>query len=316
MKKLALLLSMALLAACGGGGSSGTQSNSGYQAGGPTGTLAVTIKETAKTAPEVTTAQKTMRRIVVTNPLIKNSDGKVVQFFFADYDVATLPAPVITIPNIPVATGYTAEVIDFVQETTSYSSYSSTIRRFVGYTTNHTPFYRYTTFIRPGTSSTAKPFRIIKYHGVAFDMPASGSAGVTLIPAPITVNLALEKTFRGGMPSNANISYNNLSTLYTIKVVPPALSPVNTSTWFLKGGYVNSATTLATKSPTTIYGATSADLVGPAAYDPSNAFYTAYYSLGEFGAKEAFIKSGESSFDFLLTSAVLPSTLHTRTNSF
>lgn len=316
MKKMALLLSLALLAACGGGGTSGSNANTPvYQAGGPTGVLAVNIKETNKQAPTVSTTTKTMRRIVVTNPLIKNSAGKIVQFAFADYDKAVGPGGGISIANIPVANGYTVEMIDFEVPTKTFSSYSSisaTFRRYSG----ATPLYDFTTDVIPASSTLIKPYKVVKYASATFDMPAAGISSVTLTPADPPISLALATTFHGGIPSNANLSFNNLSTLYKIKVNQPAISPISTTNWNLKGGYINSLATILAAPATGISGVTSANLVGPAAYDSNNAFYTHYYSVGEFYLKDTLVLGAEIPSNFVITSPVLDSTLFTKTANF
>jgi hypothetical protein len=312
MKKLALLLSLALLAACGGGGTSGSNANTpAYQAGGPTGSLTVTMpKESSKGIQPVNTSTETKRRAIVTNPAIKNSAGQVVQFTIPDF----APTDKFTIPNIPVGKGYTVEVIDYTRTTTVFGSYTAVYQTFDRYSSG-VPIYRDNDQIIPASSRVAKPMMVTKYGSATFEMTNAGATvDLSSFGPPAAVTLTVAPTYAGKIPSRDNLAtYHNLSTMYKITANPTAVC--NTK-WQLRQAYayVNISSATFAGTATQVNGTTTPTLIGPAAYNENNVLQTKYRSIGDFYLKDSLILPNERYSDFLISSGrnVLASDLYTR----
>lgn len=311
MKKMALLLSLALLAACGGGGTSGSNANTpAYQAGGPTGSLTVTMpKESSKTFQSISTSTTTKRRAIVTNPAIKNSAGQVVQFTIPDF----APTSTFTIPNIPVGKGYTIEVIDYTQNATVFGSYTAVFQTFDRYSSG-VPIYRNGYQPIPGSSRVAKPMMVTKYGSATFEMTNTGATvDLSSFAAIAASTLAVTPTYGGKIPSRDNLAtYHNLSTMYKITADPKG--PCNTK-WRLRQAYayVNISSAAFAGTATQVNGTTTQTLIGPAAYNENNVLQTRYRSIGDFYLKDSLVLPNESYTDFLIsTNSFLESGLYTR----
>jgi len=121
MKKLALLLGTALLAACGGGGGTGVPT-----AGNGSGDVVVVINETKQTMKTYTSAatidKNKWGRVVVTNPNLDDpSTGRVFKKYY-DYRLDNKPALNF---SLPYATGYVFEYLEY-NATSGFKTYSTT----------------------------------------------------------------------------------------------------------------------------------------------------------------------------------------------
>lgn len=126
MKKLALLLVMGLLVACGGGGGSGTTASGTPTSVKETGTVTVTIDEPKQTGKlynyTSTTTNNIWRRVVVTNPSL-NVGSRIFKQY---YDYRKDTPPDLTF-SIPYASGYTFEFLEYSSTPSSgFKQYSTT----------------------------------------------------------------------------------------------------------------------------------------------------------------------------------------------
>lgn len=201
MKKLALLLSLALLAACGGGGG-GTTSSQGVS--GQTSSLTVNIVEPAKrTSPIVTPATTNMRRIIITNPSVPALQG--VKWTVPDY-VKGSATPSF---SLPVANGYLIEVLDYDITTTTFSNYSVGTRNILA------------------TSTTATPYTLVNNASANFNITSGANS--------VTITLAAVSNPSVTPPASITGSFDGTTT-YSASATIPA-GPFETAAWSLLGGY-------------------------------------------------------------------------------
>lgn len=339
MKKLALLLSVAILAACGGGGSSSNSlSNSqGGQPGGTSATLSLSFqKSTGKTILNSYSgiSSKTWRRVIVTNPGIVNSAGQMVQFTLPDFDANTGS---IAIDNIPVGPGYRLDIVDYRKDTQVFSAYTAVPAPvFRGYSqTNHvattldpsviptwTRVYTYPpTYNVSRSTNLLKPYKIVGYYGKTFTMLAGGTTLTGIDVQAPQATVSLPTLFHGGIPSSANLSYMNLSTQYKLKVKLSGMNPFDTSKWTLRQAYLfRNITTLGTGTKYNMSGFANLSsvytpiLIGPSPYDAvnNNSFTQTYASIADFNLNGSLLKDSEKSTDFYFKTPYLDSILFTR----
>ncbi len=230
MKKLALLLSVALLAACGGSGSSTTKSTvtsggqdtgSTYAQTGPSRAVTFSLvapKSSSRFAPTVSTSLKRVARIVITNPSLNASNSNIFQRYAEyDYDAAAPPIEF----TLPVANGYLVEGFVYSVNRTSYSSYSSATWNFKqeGYSSAYNIGYRgYSASYRiVGARETLAAQRNILFYGsYLLDIPATGAIGngtIFIDPPGNPNNAFLFTQSPGDVPSEIyKYGFNNMST--------------------------------------------------------------------------------------------------------
>jgi hypothetical protein len=283
MKKLALLLSVALLTACGGGNSTPTGSTSSQAVNGPTSTVTFDIKEPAaktyatRTSTVTTT---TMRRVIVTNPTVPALSG--IKWYAAGGDYkASLTSPGF---SLPVADGYQVEVLDYDVTVTAFSNYSFGARNI------------------PASSETTKPYTLKFYKNQTFN--------VTATPGPVSVVLAAVGT-PTLTPPPANITtVLSGSATFDVSATIPANSAYDT-TWSVSGGYApSSRATISSGTTPTI------TVASPSPVFNNGVRLADYYLAGQFYLKPSLLLAGEMASDFVVTApAAAKSTLNLTSTS-
>jgi hypothetical protein len=297
MKKLALLLSLAVLAACGVGGSktqstTNTSGNS-YAQNGPKASFSLQIVEPKTTAmglPAATVTPENWRRVVITNPSL-NSGTSIFQQHL-DYNKTAAPALNF---NLPVANGYLVEVLDYTKVKTAFGSYTAAIPwvpmnyhsgpkfgQFSGYGT---------LYVHHDSSATiATPYTMVSYGSTNLNLTETGNAGsVTMIPvgaAPVTA-ISGNKTGANVPSSIYRYGYNNLSTAtYAVTANFTGVSPVfNQSGWGLKLS-TDSAAAVDQAGASYVTGSSTARLYGPYAMESD---VVTQYAKGYFYARDTLL---------------------------
>lgn len=120
MKKLALLLALGLLAACGGGGSESTPST-------PVGNvpLTVNIKETQVAKEYTVTSATTRRRVVITNPSLDKPTQAFKKFYDYSTDEAAATISAGLTFTLPETSGYSIEFLEYSVLPGGFKTYSS-----------------------------------------------------------------------------------------------------------------------------------------------------------------------------------------------
>lgn len=266
MKKLALLLSLALLAACGGGGGGTTSSTGSQTQSGPSGSLSVRISEPVAKLYTLTTdgSVQTWRRIVISNPSL-NYQGKYYQVY-KDFDRNNPPALTF---SLPYSTGYLIEVLDYDKPTSVFTTYSA----------NTSPAYVFSRM-----SSAKAPFKPTAYGKANFDFLSGGATTVNItlrtvanrLPT-VTYNSASIPSVISGQTYSASISgaaFVNMSS-----------TPFTTDTWGFKEGLTVAAADVApirnVSGSLTAYG-----LMGPFTL---NNGVDSYYGIGTLYVKNSLL---------------------------
>lgn len=305
MKKMALLLSMVFLAACGGGGGStgGTASTAGTTVGKETGVLTVTLNETAGKmgSADVSTSKDTKRRVIVTNPNIRDENGNIMKFTLTggDYLIATtspsgVPAPPTLSFIVPLADGYRVEVMDYEVNTTVFGTY--TVMLIDGPTQQPFPL------VRPGSTRLEKPYKMVKYGHKTVNVRSTGSTAADVDVSPLTEIAAnptaptLTSLPAGRVPSS-RASFSAYSTQYKVAVAYNYTTPFNKK-WGLKKGY-DAAQALAA-APSLVSDSISAYMLGPSPFRANTTqMATNYAFAAEFYLKDTMLLPGESYNDFI-----------------
>lgn len=206
MKKFALLLSLALLTACGAGVD--TKSTQGAQdsnpvAPGSSGTMTVKILEPKQTAKFYnysysSSALVERRRIVVTNPYLDKSSSQPFKLYL-DYPKSS-PPPLTF--DLPYASGYKIELLDYISTNrgvSGFKTYSSTsASKPASQTDPRNVLYRNYSAI----SYTAVPQNnIVNYAYV--DKIKIGASAVNIVLAPKTVPVPVLKLPTVGLKFNS-----------------------------------------------------------------------------------------------------------------
>lgn len=295
MKKLALLLSMALLAACGGGGSSGSNgtTQSSQAISGQTATVNVsfgTAKSTFKMYSGTRTPfAKEMVRIVVTNPTVPALAN--VRYTIADFEVGTTPPSL----QIPIANGYVFEGIRYLVSGTSFSNYTAVQRRY-DWVSNS--YKNYSTPM-PAVTTTVSPYTLTAYGKLANTPIVSGTNNI-LIPVigysnPV-YNAPAAASITGYADATAVIpTYSSSATI-------DANGPYATNYWTFKGGYTSEGATNGAILQTVLTG-TALPQNGPLALQPNGTPYTEYWLCAQFYIKSVLRKDTDpvGAFTYLTT---------------
>jgi len=213
-----------------------------------------------------------MRRVVITNPTIGIQNFSVTQ---DDYEkgVGTPSAF-----NLPVASGYILEILDYDKTGTIYSNF-----------TTHGKTY-------PGYDSPNSPYTLVNYAKQNFSIVA-GNNSVTITMVPITALPSITP------PASITGSFDG-STTFTASASFPASGPFDASSnWTLLGGYTSTAL-IGMQSG---MGA-SLTAIAPSPY-VNGTFVSQYYLAGKFSIKSSLIKSGDGSNFNVVTAATAPITL-------
>lgn len=294
MKKLVLLLSVAFLAACGGGGTKTTATTTA-QGSGDTGTLVIKINEAAsKTAPVATPTVIHMRRIVATNPAIKDDQGKLIQFTVADYVVGGA-TPSIT---LPVGTGYVVEVLDYDITGTAFSAYT-TVGGNGGYDGGPFPF-RLISTAHPATSTIKKPYVVVKY-GKTTDVGGVAIAKGAATSITITVGSVAKPTVAiGGGFGNISTAVGGGKT-YKVAATFPAITPFDQSSWAFRGSYDVASAPTGSILQVVSGGTTSASQPSPTLFN-QGVMMSNYSLVGEFSLNASLRKATDTGADFVVQS--------------
>jgi hypothetical protein len=262
MKKLALLLSVVFMAACGGSG--GGSNNASLPAG--TGKLTVKVAESAAKTVVTNTAgtSQNWRRLVITNDKL-NAGGYIFQKF-VDYDRAGA-APPYTF-DLPYANGYVIEVLDYTRSTSVYNKYSSI---------SNTKLFAAMTSVRMITT-TKTPYGMTDY----------GRAEFNFTGAVTTVSIKLN-TVATRIPflNYTGTVYSSITpgNVYSARVtfVNMTAAPFNPTLWGLKEGSLAGVDTAYIKL------ASSPTLSGLAAPYTMTESLDSYYGKAVFYAKNSLI---------------------------
>lgn len=207
---------------------------------------------------------KHMRRVIITNPTLGIANFKMSR----DYEIGG-PAPEVF--QVPIATGYVAEVLDYDKTGTVFSNFTTNGKTFRGYSTATTP----NTLVQYGKSAT---FAVV-----------SGTNNVT-----ITIGAFTNPTLT--LPASITGSFDG-STTYNVSATIPANGPFDPTNWALLGGY-----SAASMSMLTSVNAASVTQTGPVPYS-SGDFKTEYFLGGKFFLRESLQLPGDAGNFFSTTAA-------------
>lgn len=181
MKKLALLLALGLLAACGGSGGSSTSATATTPASNATstesGTLTVRINEPKQIGKfyNYTSPDSTRRRVMITNTSLNDPANGLT--FKKYYDYRTGRAPALTF-SLPYANGYVIEFLEYsVTAASTFATYStnSATKPPAEPSLPATPYAE--TVVTPANN-------ILKYAKTTVDL-STGSGSVSLTPKSV-----------------------------------------------------------------------------------------------------------------------------------
>lgn len=236
MKKLALLLSVAILAACGGGGSN----TPAYQANNPPPVSGVSSKFTVQiNEPKqmgklffnysASASELVRRRIVITNPLLDKSATEPFKKYY-DYFKNRPEILDFTLPN---ADGYVIEFLEYSVKAGGFATYSTNDSG-----TRATARSGRATFSNYSTYSDV-PNNIIKYAKVTgINVPKS--SGVTLTPKAIPGSILKFPVTGFKFGTYSGIPAKNISSSFQVRAKFENLSvpsTFNANNWKLSVRY-------------------------------------------------------------------------------
>ncbi len=310
MKKMVLLLSVALLAACGGTSSNTVTPVAGNSAVSAaekaTFTLTVTGGALSKRWDAITSPSVTYRRISITNTNL-NTPGYFYQVAIdkplADY---SFPADY-TFP-LPKKAGYKVEVMDYTKTSSVYTTYSSAT------------LADGTTLTGPTTTLSAIttpiiPYKVLQYGTIPLDLSAGDLASPLVVSAVTVPALALKTHLNAAATSipSRSIKYGIYS---TFKAVPDftGASACRTDIWDLKLSLANTFTGTGTQVFYAIMTPVKNSLRGPIVYidNISDYYYASNFYVNDTLLLRTYNSNSvltalEGKATFVVSPAVIPS---------
>jgi len=294
MKKLALMLSVVFIAACGsGGGGASSVSAPGAAGVSKTGTINLVMADQKSTEKRWNVNTPTIEdgdtymRITFTNPSLRYPDGKTYKFILEDIKAAadgtfTLPASV----TLPLADGYSIETVTFLKRNSVLRNYSGAV-----YTT--IPSLTGSRII----SSTPVNSILKKYDHDTFGLVTAPPAvpvviGPVDISVPVTLPGSIEATIDQAAPKSFAVS--------TPITAADGLSKVLAPTWRLSLG-VNSA----------VGNSYDCNLVGASTITSPTSFIAGNKAMGQgiFYANSSILRDGENASSFYYESGIVEAPL-------